>query len=531
MDASEEVDRLSVSVYLLKNGNTSAVQQELKAAAEEVYPLADRIPGGAFIKLPSDPTTPKWLGYIAPLIVTTTALDLSTQSPGGILWLPRGSKTFLMSFGYAHMKIKDEWVEPEFGKTVALTVVPQGMVREVRAEQVFARRHVASERAPRAAAVREFGFEPDRDLVSAVEGTPEATYWPLLGTRVRGSISLKFDLNFDCLIETLDQIVERFESDDHQRRWPQANNLVPVRDDQLRANLDGLLGTMLVAHRPEDDIALAAPSERSGDKPHPQHFVVGRLSPSVATSPYLTFSGWLSHLGSKGIALSLDSARATKVHLLDDNKEEIGSCSMYDCFGTEVTHGGKTYVLSSGNWYAASQNFINDTQALLATVAPPSHLLSAWNSVDHEGAYNIATCDLDPDRWLFDRALVNFGGGSSSFEFCDVMHLPSRTLYFVKHPTGSAGVSHLCEQVRRTAENFFHPNPNFRNKLHARISAMGKPWDTLWLTTQPRRHEWNLCLVLMGKHLNALPFFAKAGVGRLIRELQRGGYNVSFQAV
>ncbi len=531
MDANEEDTRLSVSAYLLKQGSTTTAKQDLEAIAEEVFPLSEKAPGGLFIKLPSEPTTPKWLGYIALLVNSTAQLDLSTQYPGGILWLPRGSRTFLISFGYAHMKVKDEWVEPEFGKTVALAVVPQGLVREVRAEQVFAKRHIASERAPRAAAVREFGFEPDRDLVSAVEGTPESTYWTLLGTRIRGSVSLRFDLNFNKLIETLDQIIERFESNDHQRRWPQANNLAAIRDDQLRADLDALLEAMFVTPHPEHLIALAAPSERNGDKPHPQHFVIGRMSARVVTSPYLTLASWLSHLGSKGTAPNLDSARTTRVHLLDENKEEIGVCSMYDCLGTEVTHDGKTYVLSSGNWYAASQNFIDDTHALLTTVGQPSHLLSPWNTVDHEGPYNSGTCTLDPERWLFDKQLVNFGGGSSSFEFCDVMHFPSRTLYFVKHPTGSAGVSHLCEQVRRTAENFFHPNPAFRTKLQERILAMGKPWDTSWLTTQPRRHEWNLCLVLMGKHLTALPFFAKAGVARLVRELQRGGYNVSFQAV
>jgi uncharacterized protein (TIGR04141 family) len=527
----EEVNRLSVSVYLLKKGSVGEAQQELQAVAVEVHRLTDELQGGAFIRLPADPTTPKWLGYIAPLLNTAAPLDVTSQSPGGILWLPRGARTLLITFGHAHMKIKDEWVEPEFGKTVALAVVPQGSVREVRAEQVFAKRHIASERAPRTAAVRDFGFEPDRDLVSAVEGTPDSTYSSLLGVRVRGGVSLRVDVDFDRLVETLDCVLERFDSNDHQRRWPQATHLVVVRDEQLRLILDASLEATLLASHPENFIALAAPSERSGDKPYPQHFVVGRMSSAVATSPYLTFASWRNLLNARAIVLSLDAARRTKVHLLDENKEQIGSCSVFDCFGAEVSHNGATYVLSSGSWYLASQNFISDTMALLATVAQPSHLLSPWNSIDHEGPYNAGTCALDPDCWLFDKQLINFGGGSSRFEFCDVMHLPSRTLYFVKHPTGSAGVSHLCEQVRRTAENFFHPSPDFRTRLQGRIKATGKTWNTTWLGSLPKRHEWNLCLVLMGKSLTALPFFAKAGVARLVRELQRGGYNVSFQSV
>jgi len=50
-------------------------------------------------------------------------------------------------------------------------------------------------------------------------------------------------------------------------------------------------------------------------------------------------------------------------------------------------------------------------------------------------------------------------------EFCDLMHLKSETLYFVKQPTASAGMSHLCEHVRRSAENFFSYDDDFRMRL------------------------------------------------------------------
>ena len=254
-----------------------------------------------------------------------------------------------------------------------------------------------------------------------------------------------------------------------------------------------------------------------------------RASPT--TSPYLTYASWKSHVQSKGDPANLEAAKATRVHLLDADKDEIDSCSMYACMGVEVTHGGITHVLSSGSWYAADRQFIASTNQVLGTIGAPALNLLAWNSVDHEGPYNEKAANADPDLWLFDKELVQFGGGSSRFEFCDLMHLPSKTLYFVKHPTGSAGVSHLCEQVRRTAETFFDTDPTYRQKLAARVNAVGKGWDTTWLTTQPKRHEWNLCMVLMGKQLNDLPFFAKCGISRLVGELVRRGFVVSFQAV
>lgn len=526
-----EEDRLSVSVYLLRASKIAEAIQQLQEASVAVYPLVDQIQGGAFIVLPADPQSPRWLGPISALLVPGGVPEIEGQSPGAVLWAPSDNRVFVFTFGYGHSKIKDEWVEPEFGKIVALSIVPQGEVREVRAEQVFAKRHIASERAPRASAVREFGFEASRDLVTAVEGVPEPRYRSSFGSRVRGGVSFKFDLEVARIKETLEQLTERFSSNDHRRKWPQANNLVPVRDDDTVTQLEALLDGLLNGARPEAVISLAAPGERSGEAAYPQHFVIGRKHKGVATSPYLTFASWHRHVQDKGGRVGVTAAKETVVHLLDENKEEINSCTMYQCMGAEVDLGGVTHVLSSGNWYAADRHFINSTNQTLAALAAPAFALKAWNGSDNEGPYNEDAAGADPDLWLFDKRLVNYGGGASSFEYCDIMHLPTKTLYFVKHPAGSAGVSHLCEQVRRTAELFFDTDPTYRNKLAEKVAGAGKGWDTDWLDERPKQHEWDLCLVLMGKHVDALPFFAKCGIAWLLGELQRRGFKVSFQKV
>jgi len=523
--------RLSVSVYLLKKSKTAEAQKELEEASAEVYPLIGEIPGGAFIALPADADAPRWLDPISALLAPGSAPQLEGQSPGAVLWAPRGDKTFVFTFGYGHTKVKGEWVEPEFGKIVALSIVTQGQVREVRAEQVFAKRHIASERAPRAAAVREFGFEANRDLVTAIEGTPEAAYWTIFGTKVRGGVSFKFELEVAKLVETLDRLIERFDSNDHRRRWPQANNLVPVRDDDQVQQLDVLLEGLITGPHPQSAISLAAPSERSGDVAYPQHFVIGRKNKGGPTSPYLMFATWQRQVEDRGGKVGVNAARDTTVHLLDEDKKEIGSCSMYHCMGVEVDLGGVTHVLSSGNWYAADRDFINSTEQTLATLGVPDVALKAWNNSDHEGPYNADAAAADPELWLFDKELVNYGGGQSRFEYCDIMHLRTKTLYFVKHPGGSAGVSHLCEQVRRTAELFFDTDSSYRRKLAEKVVGVGRGWPTDWLDERPQQHEWNLCLVLMGKRIDALPFFAKCGVAWLLGELQRRGFKVSFQAV
>jgi uncharacterized protein (TIGR04141 family) len=523
--------RLSVSVYLLKKAKADEALEAIKSICIEEYVVDGNVSEGVLYELPVSSDIPRWRNALAPILADKINSSLQSQYPGALLSVWCGDKTFLFTFGYGHTKVKDEWVEPDFGKIVVQAVVPQGQVREVRAEQVFARRHMASERAPRAAAVREFGFESDRDLVAGMEGVPEDGYAETLGGRVSGATAFRFELAVSKLNEALVLIAQRYDSNEHRSRWPQANNLVRVLDDDKVVRLDGELEKILAKTSPEQLISLAAPSERSGERPYAHHFVIGRMSAKAATSPYLMFASWQSYQASRGLGLTVESAKNTVVHLLDEDKKEFDSCSMYQCMGTEVDLNKTTHVLSSGVWYSAGQQFIHDTSVTLSTLAAPAFTLIAWNSIDHEGDYNIAACAVDSDLWLFDKELVGFGGGASRFEFCDIMHLPTRTLYFVKHPTRSAGVSHLCEQVRRTTETFFAPDPGYRKKLIERVRAMGKGWSVDWMDAQPKRHEWNLCLVLMGKQLNQLPFFAKCGIARLLRELEKGGFNVFFQAV
>ncbi|WP_338641084.1 TIGR04141 family sporadically distributed protein [Burkholderia pyrrocinia] len=523
--------RLSVSIYLLKKSKTDEALEAIRSLSIAEYVLDGDVSEGALYELPASTDTPKWRDVLTPLLANKTPPSLQSQYPGALLWIWRGDKTFLFTFGYGHTKVKNEWIEPDFGKIVVQAVVPQGQLREVRAEQVFARHHIASERAPKAAAVREFGFEADRDLVAGMEGVPEGCYTDALGGRVSGATAFKFELSVTKLKETLDLIVQRYDSNEHRSRWPQANNLVPVKDEDKILRLDAELEKILTNPNPEKLISLAAPAERNGDGPYAQHFVIGRMNKKTATSPYLMFASWQSYLSSKGFDLNIESAKNTAVHLLDEDKIEFSTCSLYQCIGTEVDFNKTTHILSSGIWYSAGHQFIHDTDTTLSALTAPPFSLINWNLIDYEGDYNVAACAANPDLWLFDKELVSFGGGASRFEFCDIMHLPTKTLYFVKHPAGSAGVSHLCEQVRRTAEIFFSPDPGYRKNLLNRVKAVGKGWSVDWMSAQPKRHEWNLCLVLMGKQLNQLPFFAKCGIARLLRELERGGFNVKFQAV
>lgn len=156
-------DRLDVSVSLIKAGKADTALRALSAIAVTSLPIGG-IEDGQFFSYPSEPTPPRWVKYVELLLTNNAALELESQAPSGLLWIPRKGKIFVFAFGHAHARLSANWLEPDFGKKVALSIIPQGQVVEVQAEQVFARWHTANERAPTASSVREFGYQADRVL-------------------------------------------------------------------------------------------------------------------------------------------------------------------------------------------------------------------------------------------------------------------------------------------------------------------------------------------------------------------------------
>lgn len=521
-------DKVNLSIFRIKSLHADTVRSEL-VEASDALPLRDSEHEGSFVAVPGQARPPSWAAAVTAILQQPVVLNLTSQSAGGLLVIKRNGETYVISFGHAWLRLKDEWLERDFGRRVALNAIPKDGLIEVGAEQVFAKWHIARERAPKATGLEEFGVEYDRDLVSAVEGVPVEK---VFGSVLRGGTSLRVTIPIDDLARVLDGAHVLFKSNKYLKHWPEIDNLVPIDDVERVDQLDALLDRDLKDGEGADRVILFSPMLRKENVALTESFVFGRLSKSPASTPYLTFSSWESHLKRTKAAPSIEMAKQTTIHLLGEANEEITKCSVYECFGYETSIGGRQYVLSSGMWYEAVAEFAKSIERRIDRLRKPPVLLPNWDQIVDEGTYN-ADCfrALKPDLLHFDAKNIGFGGGKSKFEFCDLMHPHKRILYFAKIPSRSADFSHLSEQVRRTVELLFSPDPKFRKKLKEKMKDIYPKAERAWLDARPRPGDWNLCLVSLGRRASDLPFFAKCGLARLVKELEEGGHHVSFQAV
>jgi uncharacterized protein (TIGR04141 family) len=516
---------IPLSIYLFRPDRVAAFEKALYVSVSAL-PLTPPLDGYA-LNLQAGARVPAWVPVIQSVLQNPSSFLLIGQSPAAILVIRRTGKTFVLPFGHAWAKLDDDWLEPDFGRRVALNLIPPDKLVEIHVEQVFAKWHIARERAPRASSVEEFGVQFDRDLVASVEGEPSE---PAFGSKVRGGTSLRVDLPFSELSDILDKSVPLFQSDAYKKNWPEIDNINVVTDELLIAKLEAQFDVELKAGSAQKKLVMFAPTYRREEAWAVDSYVFGRMSKAPATTPYLLVQSWINYLQKEKREPSVAAARASWIHLMDGAKESLSRCTAFQCFGYELPLASKQYILSSGIWYEVAINFLNKINKAASSIPAPQTVLPPWNQVESEGEYNLR-CGKAKGFLGFDAKNIMYGGGQSKFEFCDVLHMVSQTLFFAKIATKSSGMSHLVEQVRRTTELLFTADGEYRRELVEVFKKYHKGVDTAWLKTRPRHGDWNICLVSLGKSPSELPFFARCSLVKLYNDLREGGHEVSFLKV
>jgi uncharacterized protein (TIGR04141 family) len=524
MASTIDESRLPLTMFLLKKAHVGDLERKFSTADRfELSPPLD----GYVLQFPPAKGEPPWAGAIRSTIRNATAFSAFGESPSAMMIVRFDGHTFVLTFGHAASRLDDAWLERDFGRRVVLNSIKTDKVLEIHLEQVFAKWHVARERAPRAASVNEFGVEFDRDLVARVEGVPRDTdFW---GGVVRGSTSFRLKFPISELAYLLTEAAKLFSSRRYRSHWPDIDNISPVDDPNLTQVLDQQLDQEMADPVTMKRMVMLIPLRRQDEDLSADSYVYGRRTKNPVTAPYLLYEGWANHVRSKGLVPNLDQSKNTAVHIMDKDQQEVGSCSAYECFGYEIAHRGRQYILSSGLWYEIATNFISLVNSNVRALRNPQVLPPAWDGKISEGQYNLL-CGKKNGFMSFDAKNIPFGGGQSKVEFCDTLHFDSRTFYFAKIPSRSSGMSHLVEQVRRTVELTFGADSGFRQAVQQYMSIHYRSADVSWLKSRPLNSDWTLCLVSLGKKAEDLPFFARCSVRRLAIDMQNRGFKVVYFA-
>jgi len=229
-------------------------------------------------------------------------------------------------------------------------------------------------------------------------------------------------------------------------------------------------------------------------------------------------------------APTIDILRRHRVHgIRASSGQPFDKWPVYRCLYAEVTFGGQTYLLSGGAWYIVNRDFLQMINSAVDMILETNFTPSDYTEGEREAAYNIRLAGAFPGAACLDGKTLQYGGGRSKVEFCDVL-LPTRQLLHVKRYAGSSSVlSHLFAQGVVSATALVR-DPAFRkqvNELLPKALRLQRP------QTQPNASEFEVAYIVASRSAkpltpSTLPFFSRVTLRNAYLTLTGMGFKVTL---
>jgi uncharacterized protein (TIGR04141 family) len=469
----------------------------------------------------SEPHPPAWTSFFENRI-DLAALNLQTASASAVLLVPMQNRTFALAFGHGRYMVNSLAVEPTFGLRATLNSVSPDSIRSIDKKAFEGISTHSQEQASKDTSIGDFGFDVERDLVRAVAGTPSD---PTLGSRLRGmdALSATCDIQLDGVPELLQAYLAKSNENTYKSRFPWIDNILEVRDKVRRQQLDSALVQMLRAGGNEK-MWLAVPelldwSDVAGFS------YSGARSAQVFPDVHLR-----DYLGRTTRALI--SADTLKDHRVFGHRAStdayFGVWPVYRCIHAEMSLDGGTYLLNGGEWYRIDNDFVTLVDDSISAIQPSAHAMLDFNDGEGEAEYNERLSRSINGACCLDRKLIQYGGGKSSIEFCDVYD-PLGQIIHVKRYGGSSVLSHLFAQGTVSATAFIS-DARFRREVNKLLPVSARMRT---VAQKPDTGAFEIAFVIASRSDRALslPFFSRVTLRNTHTQLTNYGFRTSLTKV
>lgn len=497
-------------------------------------------------------SAPGWLTVVNQFSAEGS-IKLENKSCSSVLFLdvsPDGddkrARTFALAFGGGHLALDPDAFVRNFGLRVTLNCVARDALRNLDVATLDSTTLQKRIQASRKSDLQGFGIDYQNDLLRLAGGIPTDTTFAssLAG---KDALYLTSKLSAKDIQNKCKKALQLFNATDYQKDYAFIDQIVPVRDRLLLAELDDLVFAevqRLIKDQPSD-LHMTLPEVIDPEEGRDfGYFGAGLRSGAKSSFGELAIEDYIMEFKAgrpaevSGMA-DLKASHEVRV-VVDGRGDKRRRRRVYDCFVYEVSHKENTYVLFSGEWYCIEDKFFSDVekdyQALLSAVP----LLASTGSTNEQEL--IAELDKDADLLNLDKVRASpSGAAGANLEPCDFL---SRRKEFIhlKDGHGSAPISHLWSQGVVSAENFVRDEVFRKSMRHAAIKrqkAAGKAGFERLLPdgrSKPTPSDYKVIYGVMrhpyqrSKTLG-LPFFSKVSLRAAASRIQLMGYVVEVHLI
>ena len=519
------------SIYLLKTGYGAREDKDHKTlgALEDDHGLssdieAAKLPKGASLFVgDSTPKSPWWTGYFG----INKSLHQSLKS--ALVFIPVSNRCFVLSFGYAYNKLRDESYEYDFGLRVTLNCIDPNKLKSTDTLEPDTSRRRRTQ-IPNVSNITFYDLDKEGSILKNISGKVVDKYKELF-SNTSGTSNLRINSSLEAskILNLLTELLDIYDKDIYLKKFPNLLSITPVKDPKELCNLNKKLLSGFIEKN--EALYLTVPEiidyhENSFAKFHPLN------KSDIYEDIFL--DNYYEHLKKQGIALNeitIEYLENKKVALMFDDRPKkefsIFKCLIYD---TSLDDEEKFYHLNEGHWYKIEKNYLTKISKYLDSFYKKTSLPDY--SHDNEAQYNQSVAENDPSYLCLDQKNIS-PDGQSQMEPCDLYRGSSTPIEFihVKRNTRSINISHLLNQGINSAHAIRSFDESFK-KLNEHIDQVSP--ETPKLIDKTTSFSVSFAIIT---HKDAsdksknFPFFSKISFKTAMEELERMGLKASYEFV
>jgi uncharacterized protein (TIGR04141 family) len=383
-----------------------------------------------------------------------------------------------------------------------------------------------------------FGIDADADFLRNVSGKPCDES---LGSIMTGAdaVTLRIDGSIAWLGRLCLQMRELSAGDQYKEKFGWIDKVRFVTDKQLRKGVLDEVSSRIRSKNVEG-LSLTIPEIIDWEDVH--HLEASWLPCQELDE--VSIAHLISFLEENGGLKDLEGVHLKdKYRLLakDGTDQILGGGSLLNCIAGEIRFGGKTYILSDGEFFEIEPEFLTALNTEIGLIAESTVSMPQSLGNKKEEEYNEDAASSSDDYLLLDKQTVRITSKTSPIEICDVL-TANKQMIHVKRKLSSSSLSHLFSQgfvsgdllvssedyrkecvqkINAAAEKRKPGNEAYRNKFNFIEKDSVKPAEIEIVYAIVAK--WN------GRSLvESLPFFSKVNLRRLGRDLRKLGYSVKY---
>jgi uncharacterized protein (TIGR04141 family) len=468
----------------------------------------------------SIPKEAEWMSFFP--TVDFEGIHPFSASSGAVLILKRPVGYFAVVFGFGRYMLREGVTDERFGLRVVLNAMEPTLLRSLDHKRLDAVPRHTREQLSKAGVLGQFGLDIERDMLRGLTATPKDSRF---GDRLTGadSLSVAGQITLEKLPALIDEYATLSEKADYKAVFPWVDNIAEIRDKRLKTKLDE--AAVAALKEGSAKLWLGLPEVVSWQDVKGFAYTRGRhaeVRDDLSLELYSADNAALS--GMTVTRLDADIVRC--VSAVDGS--DLRSWSIRKCLIGEVEHDGEVFVISEGQWFRVSRDFLEQIERDIAAIPRRYAGILPKCGGRSERAYNErAARRSNGALHLLDRDLVHFPP-RGAVEICD-LYDRDRTFIHVKKYGASSVLSHLFAQGWVSAE-LFSQEPDFRRAVWEKLPP---PYQWGDPTPAPTMGQFGVCFGIMcraGCGLD-LPVFSKVNLRKEARHLRQLGFEVSLAEI